>query len=84
MNTLPTMGQKVMAILGSVRFYIITLSAIVAILSGQPALTVIEVWLAAVAGIGTLDSVASKIGGVSPETPQAYTMNNTYKPSRMM
>ena len=55
--------EKLFAILGSVRFWIITLTAVVAILDGNAIMTVIQAWLAAVAAIGTLDSVAKKIGG---------------------
>ena len=55
--------DKIKGILGSVRFWIVTLTAIVGVLNGQDVVTVIQVWLAAVAGLGTLDSVATRIGG---------------------
>lgn len=54
------MANKVIVLLGSVRFWILTLTAIVAVLDGQELLTVIQVWLAAVAAVGTLDSIATK------------------------
>jgi hypothetical protein len=57
------MINKILGILGSVRFWIVTLTAVVGILNGQDVVTVVQVWLAAVAGIGTLDSMASRIGG---------------------
>lgn len=57
------MTEKVLDILASVRFWIITLTAVVAVLDGNAVLTVVQAWLAAVAAIGTLDSVATKIGG---------------------
>lgn len=57
------MVDKVFTILGSVRFWIVTLTALVAILDGDAVLTVVQGWLAAVAAIGTLDSVASRFAG---------------------
>lgn len=57
------MIQTVLSILGSVRFWILTLTAVLGILHGQPAVEVIQIWLGAVAALGTLDSVANKIGG---------------------
>lgn len=57
------MTNKVLSILTSVRFWVITLTAVIAVLDGNAVLTVIQVWLASVAAIGTLDSVALKIGG---------------------
>ncbi len=57
------MSAKIGAILSSVRFWIVTLTAVVGILNGQDTMTVIQVWLAAVAAIGTIDSAASKFGG---------------------
>jgi len=57
------MIQKIKGILGSVRFWIVTLTAVVGILNGQDVSTVIQVWLGAVATLGTLDSVATKFSG---------------------
>ena len=57
------MVNKVLAILGSVRFWIVTLTAALAILQGQDPSTVAQVWLAAIAAIGTIDKAAEKIGG---------------------
>ena len=58
-----TMAEKIQAILGSVRFWTITLTAVLAILNGQSIVETAQIWLAAIAAIGTLDSVARKIGG---------------------
>ena len=62
------MKDKVKALLGSIRFWIVTLTAIVAILETTIGgfdfagiLEIIKVYLVTVAGIGTLDSVAEKI-----------------------
>lgn len=62
------MFDKIKAILGSVRFWIVTLTAVVAVLEALTAGTLtleyvfntVQVWLVAVVGIGTLDSVATK------------------------
>jgi len=62
-NMLDNMLEKVLNILGSVRFWIVTLTAVVGVLNGQDVSTVVQVWLAAVAGLGTLDSVATKFSG---------------------
>lgn len=65
------MVDKIKALLGSIRFWIVTLTAVVAILEGYvdagafvfvDALEIFKVWLATVAGLGTLDSVATKFG----------------------
>lgn len=68
--TTKTFTDKVKEILGSVRFWIVTLTAIVAILEAQTGgaglaeiLEIVKIWLITVAGIGTADSIASKIGG---------------------
>ena len=55
-------------ILGSVRFWFVTISMIIAILSFYGIIpdevrNIIIAWLGTVTGIGTLDKVASKIGG---------------------
>ena len=65
------MQNKIKAITGSIRFWIITLTGVIAILESivmtggfdiTVTLDIIKLWLVAVAGLGTLDSVASKIG----------------------
>ena len=63
------MKTKIKELLGSIRFWIVTLTAIVAILESSVAgfdfagiLEIIKVYLVTVAGIGTLDSVAEKFG----------------------
>lgn len=66
-----TVGDKVLEILGSVRFWILTLTAALALLEASAtggltpvyAINTVQVWLAAVVGVGTLDSVASKFAG---------------------
>lgn len=59
----PTFVEKILSILMSVRFWILTLTAVLGLLNGQPVVMVLQVWLGAVAALGTLDSVANKIGG---------------------
>lgn len=64
------MRAKIVALLGSIRFWVITLGAASAFLAGveksgfnlASLLDTITVWLAAVAGVGTLDSIAEKFG----------------------
>lgn len=65
------MKDKIQNLFTSIRFWIITLTAIVAILQGYvdanvfvmaDILMIIEVYLGAVIGIGTLDSIATKFG----------------------
>ena len=56
------MVDKVFALLGSVRFWIVTLTAVVSVLQGAPALEVFQLWAGTVVGIGTLDSVATRFG----------------------
>lgn len=58
-----TLLDKLLSIFTSIRFWILTLTAVLGILNGQPVVTVLQIWLAAVAALGTLDSVANKIGG---------------------
>jgi len=62
---------KIKNLLGSIRFWLVTVVAIIAIFHGYASvgtlvltdiLTIIEVWLGAIVGIGTLDSVATKFG----------------------
>jgi len=62
------MKTKIKELLGSLRFWIVTLTAITAVLSsvseGQPIggiLDIVTVYLGTVAGIGTLDKVADKL-----------------------
>ena len=61
------MGSKLKEILGSVRFWLVTVTAALAIAEilwgGTEVIRILQGWLAAVVGIGTLDSVARKIGG---------------------
>ena len=57
------MSTKIKALLGSVRFWIVTLTAIISVLSGTPVLETFQVWAAAVTAIGTLDSIATKAAG---------------------
>lgn len=65
------MVKKLKAILGSVRFWIVTLTAVIAVLelavSGTFSLAevmgIVQVWLGVVAGIGTLDSVGKSFAG---------------------
>lgn len=62
--------EKVKLLLSSIRFWIVTLTAVLAILqqvsSGvvdmNSVIDVIKIWLGVVAGLGTIDSVAIKFG----------------------
>ncbi len=63
-----TLKQKFIELLNSTRFWTITATAVVAILGAIQSgsldmnfvLSTIKVWLIAVAGVGTLDSIAEK------------------------
>lgn len=55
--------SKIGGILSSVRFWILTLTAVISILNGQDSVSVVQVWLGAVVALGTLDSVAKNIAG---------------------
>ena len=57
------MANKIFVLLGSVRFWIVTLTAVISVLSGTPLLETLQVWAAAVTAIGTLDSVAGRFAG---------------------
>ena len=57
------MKEKIKALFGSVRFYIIILTAVLAVLNGQPVIETIQVALAAIATLGTLDGIASRFAG---------------------
>lgn len=62
------MITSIKEILGSVRFWFVTISALIAILSFYGVVpdevrNIIIAWLGTVTGIGTLDKVAGKIGG---------------------
>lgn len=65
------MLSKIKKILGSVRFWIITLTAITGMLTlvelhgflVSDLMGVITTWLGTVAGVGTLDSIAQNISG---------------------
>ena len=57
------MAEKIFALLGSVRFWVVTLTAVISVLNGTPLLETLQVWAAAVTAIGTLDSFASRFAG---------------------
>lgn len=57
------MVQKLMDLLGSMRFWILTLTGVLALLNGVAVIPAVQAWLLGVAALGTLDSVASRIGG---------------------
>jgi len=67
---------KIKNLLGSIRFWIVTLTYVIAILSALAAgaLTIdvffraTEIWLGAIVAIGTVDKVAEKIGGTAETT----------------
>lgn len=68
------MDKKLKALFSSVRFWIVTLTAAVAVLENyvqsgaiDAYFDIVKVWLGTVAGIGTLDSVAEKFGGKKAE-----------------
>jgi len=72
MNTSNTFTAKIKDLFSSVRFWVVTLTAIVAILEAQTGgagltdmLEIVKIYLITVAGIGTVDSVARKIGGTT-------------------
>ena len=67
------MKEKIKTLFSSIRFWIVTLTMIIAILEeystvvgGGIALTdlfgIVQVWLIAIVSIGTLDSIATKFG----------------------
>lgn len=57
------MIDKILGILGSVRFWLLTLTGLLALLNGQPLIETTQVWLAAIAALGTADSIASRFAG---------------------
>lgn len=57
------MSSKILKILGSVRFWIIVLTAVLAVLNGQPVIETVQVALAAVVALGTVDSAALRLSG---------------------
>jgi len=65
------MIEKIKGIFGSIRFWILTLTAVIAILvsaqnSGLNLVEVLKIaegWLVAVAALGTADSVAKNLAG---------------------
>lgn len=61
------MVQKMGDLFGSIRFWVIILSAVVAILNGNPFLDTIQVALAAVVTIGSIDSAAIKFSSKREE-----------------
>lgn len=54
---------KLVVLFGSVRFWIIVLTAVLGMLHGQPVVETIQVALAAITALGTFDSVASRFAG---------------------
>jgi len=69
------MLDKIKKVVGSLRFWILTLTAITAVITGieksgfnlVSLLDTIQVWLLAVAGLGTLDSIAQNISGTKEQ-----------------
>jgi hypothetical protein len=66
------MLNKVKQILGSVRFWFVTIGATVAILAHLGVIDpeiqkIVLAWLGTVTGIGTVDSIATKIGGTQTD-----------------
>ena len=57
------MINKIKGLLSSIRFWTLTLTAIVALLNGQPLLDVLQVYLSAVVLVGSADSVAKNFAG---------------------
>lgn len=57
------MLKKIGALLSSVRFWIIVLTGVIAVLNGADPAQTIELSLAAVVGVGSLDSFGKKIAG---------------------
>lgn len=63
-----TLKDKFIAILNSTRFWVITATALVAVINAKIAgsldmnfvLVTVKTWLIAIAGVGTLDSIAEK------------------------
>ncbi len=61
------MIEKIKALVGSVRFWIVVLTAILAVLNGQPVIETVQVALIAVVGIGSVDSFALKLSSKKEE-----------------
>ena len=57
------MVNKFLEILGSPRFWLITATAVVSWLNGMDFQMVMQVWAAAVVGIGTFDRAMNKVSG---------------------
>lgn len=57
------MEKKVLHLLGSVRVWIIALTAMLAVLNGNPMVETIQAALMAIVALGSADSVATKFGG---------------------
>lgn len=62
------MEEKLKELLGSVRFWVVTIAAAIAILAvfgiiPDEVQKILIAWLGTVAGIGTLDSVSKKLSG---------------------
>lgn len=61
------MPTKILDLLGSIRFWLFTMAATIAILQVygiiDPQVTkILVIWLTGVGGVGTLDSIAEKLG----------------------
>lgn len=74
------MDKKLQALFSSIRFWIVTLTAATAILENyvgggaiEAYFDIVQVWLATVAGIGTLDSVAQKFGMANTNQPTVFS-----------
>lgn len=68
METKEIVSGKIKELFGSLRFWLLTTTALLMILQlngviDGPTFDVIKTWLLAVFGVGTLDSIADKIGG---------------------
>lgn len=61
------MIEKLKALAGSVRFWIIVLTATLAILNGQPLIETVQVALAAIVTVGSVDSFATKLSSKKEE-----------------
>lgn len=68
MEILKKLGAKVIELLGSKKFWLATLIAAIAILKLEPitslgVLTIIQVWLGTIWGVGLLQGTAERISG---------------------
>lgn len=60
-----TFLEKLGALAGSVRFWIIVLTGVLAVLNGAPLIMTIQGVLISVVALGTVDSAATLVGGVA-------------------